>query len=81
MGTRHFKVRLFCPICKNEHLVTRASMFSTSESYAELENNLMSGKEYTKAWLETQTQNEKQEYLKRLSALKAHKFIKYISGF
>ncbi len=81
MGTRHFKVRLICPVCKNEDLLTRASIFSTGDYYAELEQNLMSGKEYTKLWYESLNETDKQEYLKRLNSLKAHSFVKYISGF
>ncbi|CAN1565119.1 hypothetical protein MCEREM21A_02881 [Sphingomonadaceae bacterium] len=81
VGTKHGTVKLICPICETEDTVTRASIFSSQQSYNNLESYLIEGKHYNKAWYEKQNEKNKKEFLKRLNSLKAYNMVKYLSDF
>lgn len=81
MGTKHGSVKIICPVCEKEDTVTRASLFSSKQSYDDLERYLLDGKDYTKAWFQKQTLAGQKDFLKRLNSLKAYSMVRFLSDF
>ena len=57
--TKHSTVKIICPICETEDIVTRASIFSSQQSYNNLESLLFEGKFYNKSWYDKQNEKNK----------------------
>ena len=81
LGTKHGTVKLTCPICEKEDTVTRASIFSSKQSFDDLEKHLLDGKNYTSVWFKKQSEAGKKEFLKRLNSLKAYEMVRFLSDF
>ena len=79
--TQHHEIVTMCPICESQEVLSRASIFSSKESYEKLGKTLFEGKEITKIWYSKLDAKSKKEHLKRLNALKAFELVRYLSDF
>ena len=78
IGTAHYGIFKYCPICEQKEYVTRFKpMYSSNKKIQEVVELLEGGKEITKQWIKQLSAKDKEDVFKRLNSIKAYSVVKF----